>query len=79
MPVSTDERPGWVDMRYDNDGNAIVERADLIIAVSLDLLLAGESAGLTLDGNVLVFSGAVRYRPVKWDLDMQALVCWRVV
>ena len=77
--MSTDDRPGWVDVRPDTDGNAAIARADPVIAVSLELLLAGESAGLTLNGNVLVFGGAVRYRPAKWDLDAQALICWRVV
>jgi hypothetical protein len=74
----TDDRPGWVDVRPDTDGNMVVEHADSTIAISLELLLAGESAGLTLDGNVIVFGGVARYRPVKWDLDMQALICWRV-
>lgn len=50
------------------------------LAISLDLLINGalelpEPHGPERD--VLVVDGQ-RYRPVRWDIEAQALICWRV-
>lgn len=50
------------------------------IAFKLDLLVNGEITLPDPNGpadDVFEFDGQ-RFRPVKWDLDRQALICWRV-
>jgi hypothetical protein len=50
------------------------------IAFKLDLLINGEVALPDPHGpgdDVFEVAGQ-RFRPVRWDLDNQALICWRV-
>lgn len=53
---------------------------DCSVAFKLDALVNG---GVTLadpygPGDDVFEFGGQRFRPVKWDLDNQTLVCWRV-
>lgn len=48
---------------------------DTDIAVTLDLLVNGR---LTMEASDVFVLGGKRYRPVRWDLSLQALICWEV-
>lgn len=50
------------------------------LAITLDLLVNGEIELPDPYGpgsDVFMLEGR-RYRPVRWDLEAQALICWRV-
>jgi hypothetical protein len=69
---------GSFEMEFVTDGVPIITRADPANANGLDLLINGAPDAIRLDGDTILLAGSVRYRPVKWDLDMEALICWRV-
>jgi hypothetical protein len=62
----------------DVDGVPVIVRADPVIAINLDLLVSGTLDAVRSDGDVIVFGDNVRYLPLRWDLELQALICRRV-
>lgn len=70
-PYTIRDRTDLVRMPRNYDGD---------LAVMLDLLVNGEIElpdPYGAEADVFVLAGQ-RYRPVRWDLEAKALICWRV-